>query len=116
MDTDGFPPEVAPPQYMLDLYHSVADPHGITRAPNPYNSNVIRSFRHQPGNGYYPSSLYFNITDLEEGESIVEAELHIYRIKSHVKHWHKRYHLQQVCRKPLLQFWARKINSSAYFI
>ena len=33
-----------PPQYMLDLYNSVADQNGITRSTNPYNATTIRSF------------------------------------------------------------------------
>jgi hypothetical protein len=33
-----------PPQYMLDLYKSVADDTGLAKAPNPHNSKVIRSF------------------------------------------------------------------------
>lgn len=34
----------SPPQYMQDLYASITDTGGLTRASGPYNSNVIRSF------------------------------------------------------------------------
>lgn len=34
----------SPPQYMQDLYASITDTGGLSRASGPYNSNVIRSF------------------------------------------------------------------------
>lgn len=34
----------SPPQYMQDLYATITDTGGLTRASGPYNSNVIRSF------------------------------------------------------------------------
>jgi hypothetical protein len=33
-----------PPQYMTELYDTVADLHGLTKAPGPYNANTVRSF------------------------------------------------------------------------
>ena len=38
------PPTEQPPQYMLDLYHAVADAEGVTRAPGLLEGNVVRSF------------------------------------------------------------------------
>lgn len=34
----------SPPQYMVDLYHDVADSDGITKSRSPYGSNVVRGF------------------------------------------------------------------------
>lgn len=39
-----------PPQYMTDLYSTVADRRGLTKAIGPYNANTIRSF---PDRGQY---------------------------------------------------------------
>ena len=33
-----------PPQYMLDLYDSVADQSGIIKSAQPYNSTIVRSY------------------------------------------------------------------------
>lgn len=33
-----------PPEYMTQLYGAVADTHGLTKAPGPYNANTVRSF------------------------------------------------------------------------
>ncbi|KAI8797545.1 bone morphogenetic protein 2, partial [Biomphalaria glabrata] len=35
---------LVPPQYMSELYATLVDSGGLTRASGPYNSNVIRSF------------------------------------------------------------------------
>ncbi len=34
----------SPPQYMVDLYHNVADSDGITKSRSPYGSDVVRGF------------------------------------------------------------------------
>ena len=41
-----------PPQYMVDLYHAVADTTGITKTSTPFDADVIRGFPDR-GNIYY---------------------------------------------------------------
>lgn len=33
-----------PPQFMMELYNTIADPSGVTRGRNPYNARIVRSF------------------------------------------------------------------------
>ncbi|XP_014473783.1 PREDICTED: uncharacterized protein LOC106743942 [Dinoponera quadriceps] len=66
-----------PPQFMVELYNTIADPSGVTR--NPYDAKVVRSFieRDSSLSHFY----FFNISGLEVSESVLEAELHLYRKK-----------------------------------
>ncbi|CAL7934555.1 unnamed protein product [Xylocopa violacea] len=69
-----------PPQFMLELYKNVADPSGVTRGRNPYNAKVVRSFIER--DTHMSPFYFFNITGLEVNESVLEAELHLYRKKT----------------------------------
>ena len=40
----------SPPEYMLELYHSVAYSDGVSRKANPYDADVVRGF---PDRGIY---------------------------------------------------------------
>ncbi|XP_076174322.1 bone morphogenetic protein 2 [Ptiloglossa arizonensis] len=75
-----------PPQFMMELYNNVADPSGVTRGRNPYNAKVVRSFieRDTSMSRFY----FFNITGLEVNESVLEAELHLYRKRTALKTMH----------------------------
>ncbi|XP_046472905.1 bone morphogenetic protein 2 [Neodiprion pinetum] len=75
-----------PPQFMLELYNTIADPSGVTRGRNPYNAKVVRSFieRDSSMSHYY----LFNISGLETNESVLEAELHLYRKRTPLKAMH----------------------------
>ncbi|XP_076374341.1 bone morphogenetic protein 2 isoform X2 [Megalopta genalis] len=75
-----------PPQFMMELYNNVADSSGVTRGRNPYNAKVVRSFieRDTSMSRFY----FFNITGLEVNESVLEAELHLYRKRTSVKTAH----------------------------
>ncbi|KAG9432650.1 bone morphogenetic protein 10 [Apis mellifera carnica] len=75
-----------PPQFMVELYNNVADPSGVTRGRNPYNAKVVRSFieRDTTTSRFY----FFNITGLEVNESVLEAELHLYRKRTPLKALH----------------------------
>ncbi|XP_076226699.1 bone morphogenetic protein 2 [Nomia melanderi] len=75
-----------PPQFMVELYNNVADPSGVTRGRNPYNAKVVRSFieRDTSMSRFY----FFNITGLEVNESVLEAELHLYRKRASPKAAH----------------------------
>lgn len=98
---------------MVELYNNVADPSGVTRGKNPYNAKVVRSFiergkwylvdliRFRPSSFSFSSKLknfhadtttsrfyFFNITGLEVDESVLEAELHLYRKRTPLKALH----------------------------
>ena len=99
-----------PPQFMVELYNNVADPSGVTRGKNPYNAKVVRSFIERgkgPPCNTTPSKseillkagsfhtdttvsrlYFFNVTGLEVNESVLEAELHLYRRRSPLKIMH----------------------------
>ncbi|XP_076050901.1 dorsalin-1-like [Oratosquilla oratoria] len=68
-----------PPQYMLDLYTSLADHTGIMRSPSPYGSTVVRAFTEQESGG--GSTFPFTLSGLSENEQVLEAEFHIYHYR-----------------------------------
>lgn len=68
-----------PPQFMMELYNTIADESGVTRGRNPYNAKVVRSFIEKDTSLSY--FYFFNVSGLEVNESILEAELHLYRKK-----------------------------------
>ncbi|ODM92823.1 Bone morphogenetic protein 7 [Orchesella cincta] len=75
--TDQFGPA---PEFMIDLYNTITDTYGVTRAKNPYGAHVIRSFMERDSSKY--DFFYFNLSanvKLKESERVVEAELHLYR-------------------------------------
>ncbi|KAL2744516.1 bone morphogenetic protein 4-like isoform X1 [Vespula maculifrons] len=75
-----------PPQFMMELYNTIADDSGVTRGRNPYNAKVVRSFveRDTSLSHFY----FFNVSGLEVNESVLEAELHLYRKKTPTKTVH----------------------------
>ncbi|GAB6022857.1 hypothetical protein CHUAL_006955 [Chamberlinius hualienensis] len=72
-----------PPQYMLDLYNSIADSSGITKTPNPYNANVIRCL---PDRDLFKAMHFqFNLSGVESNEKVLQAEFHVYKTKPSAK-------------------------------
>ncbi|XP_067009844.2 bone morphogenetic protein 2 [Anabrus simplex] len=71
--------EVAP-QFMIELYNTIADPGGVTHGRTPYNAKVVRSFIERDNSK--TQFFFFNISGLSENEKILEAELHLYRMRS----------------------------------
>lgn len=67
---------------MIDLYNTITDSSGVTRAKNPYGAHVVRSFleRDSSLNDYF----FFNMSSLslEGTESVLEAELHLFRMET----------------------------------
>lgn len=65
---------------MIELYNTITDSSGVTRAKNPYGAHVVRSFLEKDAslNDYF----FFNMssTALEATESVLEAELHLFRM------------------------------------
>jgi hypothetical protein len=72
---------VPAPEFMLDLYHTITDSSGVTRAKNPYGAHVVRSFleRDASQSGYFTFNVSCKGTG-KEGESVLEAELHLHRL------------------------------------
>ncbi|XP_076451708.1 bone morphogenetic protein 2-like [Babylonia areolata] len=73
-----------PPQYMTDLYRTVADNSGLTKASGPYNANTVRSFPDR--DTVHQEHFYYNVSHLgadgaSEGERVLEAEFHIFKMK-----------------------------------
>ncbi|XP_059168357.1 bone morphogenetic protein 2-like [Physella acuta] len=71
---------LTPPQYMQDLYSALTDTGGLTRSSGPYNSNVIRSFPDR--DPIHRQHFQYNISYLEEGETIKQAEFRIFKMKT----------------------------------
>ncbi|KYN10934.1 Protein DVR-1 [Trachymyrmex cornetzi] len=68
-----------PPQFMMELYNTIADPSGVTRGQNPHNARIVRSFVER--DPFLSNFYFFNVSGLEMNESVLEAELHLYRKK-----------------------------------
>ncbi|KAG5328808.1 DVR1 protein, partial [Acromyrmex heyeri] len=75
-----------PPQFMMELYNTIADPSGVTRGRNPYNARIVRSFVER--DPFLSNFYFFNVSGLEMNESVLEAELHLYRKKIPLKNVH----------------------------
>ncbi|XP_021930842.1 growth/differentiation factor 2-like isoform X2 [Zootermopsis nevadensis] len=69
-----------PPQFMTELYNNIADESGVTRRKNPYNAKVVRSFIERDNSLCH--YFYFNISGLDAEESVLEAQLRLYRMRT----------------------------------
>ncbi|XP_070166075.1 bone morphogenetic protein 4 [Polyergus mexicanus] len=67
------------PQFMMELYNTVTDSSRDTQSQNPYNAKLVRSFIE--GDTSLPNFYFFNVSGLEINESVLGAELHLYRKK-----------------------------------
>lgn len=75
------------PEFMIDLYNTITDSFGVTRARNPYNAHIVRSYMEKDNslNDYF----FFNVTvGMSPTENILEAELHLHRMKTHHEDLH----------------------------
>nr|CAB3225887.1 ADMP [Phallusia mammillata] len=66
-----------PPKYMVDLYNTIADRHGITRAPGLLDADTVRSIPNIDKN--CPKSCRFDLRPVDSRETILDAELHVYQ-------------------------------------
>ncbi|XP_068605450.1 anti-dorsalizing morphogenic protein [Brachionichthys hirsutus] len=81
-----------PPQYMLDLYNTVADANGVTKVPNLLEGNTVRSFfdkLHSEQVEYR-----FNLSTVARTEKVLTAELHLFKLRPQAKL--KQHHFCQV--------------------
>ncbi|XP_021930844.1 bone morphogenetic protein 7-like isoform X3 [Zootermopsis nevadensis] len=65
---------------MTELYNNIADESGVTRRKNPYNAKVVRSFIERDNSLCH--YFYFNISGLDAEESVLEAQLRLYRMRT----------------------------------
>ncbi|XP_063226119.1 bone morphogenetic protein 2-like [Bacillus rossius redtenbacheri] len=77
----------APPQFMTELYDAVAGPSGLARGSSPYDAEVVRSFIERDNS--HEQFFFFNITGLDPGERVLEAELHLFRVRAPPKEAHR---------------------------
>ncbi|XP_072925604.1 anti-dorsalizing morphogenic protein [Hemitrygon akajei] len=68
-----------PPQYMLDLYNTVADADGVTKEPDLLVGNTVRSFLDRARNQQFV--FFFNLSSVAKSETILTAELHLFKLR-----------------------------------
>ncbi|KAM8838308.1 anti-dorsalizing morphogenic protein [Synchiropus picturatus] len=83
-----------PPQYMLDLYNTVADVDGVTKDPNLLEGNTVRSFFDKLRSEQV--EFRFNLSNVARTEKILTAELHLFKLRPQATATFNRHHFCQV--------------------
>ncbi|XP_061695899.1 anti-dorsalizing morphogenic protein [Syngnathoides biaculeatus] len=83
-----------PPQYMLDLYNTVADVDGVTKDPYLLEGNTVRSFFDKLRSEQV--EFRFNLSTVARTEKILTAELHLFKLRSQSALTFNRHHFCQV--------------------
>ncbi|XP_034559279.1 anti-dorsalizing morphogenic protein [Notolabrus celidotus] len=83
-----------PPQYMLDLYNTVADVDGVTKDPNLLEGNTVRSFFDKLRSEQV--EFRFNLSTVGRTEKILTAELHLFKLRPQATLTFQRHHFCQV--------------------
>lgn len=112
-----------PPQYMLDLYNTVADVDGVTKDPYLLEGNTVRSFfdkcklllfyffntfRVEKLNVLIVIFFFiavhseqvefkFNLSSVARSEKVLTAELHLFKLRPQLYLTFSRHHFCQVC-------------------
>ncbi|KAG9480729.1 hypothetical protein GDO78_012278 [Eleutherodactylus coqui] len=85
-----------PPQYMIDLYNTVADADGVTKDPDLLEGNTVRSLFDK----VHSDQMYFlfNLSTVTKNEKILTAELHLFKLKPRPTEqaYFKRHHFCQI--------------------
>ncbi|KAM4552092.1 anti-dorsalizing morphogenic protein [Odontesthes bonariensis] len=97
-----------PPQYMLDLYNTVADVDGVTKDPYLLEGNTVRSFFDKLRSEQV--EFRFNLSTVARTEKILTAELHLFKLRPQGTHTLSRHHFCQVSVYQLLD--SIKTNST----
>ncbi|XP_028329377.1 anti-dorsalizing morphogenic protein [Gouania willdenowi] len=97
-----------PPQYMLDLYHTVADVNGVTKEPDLLEGNTVRSFFDKLRSDRV--EFRFNLSTVSRSEKILIAELHLFKLRPQSSLILNRHHFCQVSVYQLLD--GGKTNST----
>uniref|UniRef100_A0A4W6ECL8 Anti-dorsalizing morphogenic protein n=1 Tax=Lates calcarifer TaxID=8187 RepID=A0A4W6ECL8_LATCA len=83
-----------PPQYMLDLYNTVADVDGVTKDPYLLEGNTVRSFFDKLRSEQV--EFRFNLSTVARTEKILTAELHLFKLRPQATLTFNRHHFCQV--------------------
>ncbi|XP_031148664.1 anti-dorsalizing morphogenic protein [Sander lucioperca] len=83
-----------PPQYMLDLYNTVADVDGVTKDPYLLEGNTVRSFFDKLRSEQV--EFRFNLSTVARTEKILTAELHLFKLQPLAPLTFNRHHFCQV--------------------
>ncbi|XP_034281723.1 bone morphogenetic protein 2-like [Pantherophis guttatus] len=69
-----------PPQYMVDLYNTVADADGVTKDPHLLEGNTVRSFLDRTHSDQM--QLLFLLSSVAKNEVVLSAELHLFKLRA----------------------------------
>ncbi|KAJ8011488.1 hypothetical protein DPEC_G00058740 [Dallia pectoralis] len=83
-----------PPQYMLDLYNTVADVDGVTKDPYLLEGNTVRSFFDKLHSEQV--EFLFNLSTVSRSEKVLTAELHFFKLRPQSSTTFNRHHFCQV--------------------
>ncbi|XP_025924752.1 bone morphogenetic protein 2-like [Apteryx rowi] len=83
-----------PPQYMVDLFNTVANADGVTKNPDILEGNTVRSFLDKIHSD--KMHFLFILSSVAKNEKILTAELHLFRLWPRVTDGPKRHHFCQV--------------------
>ncbi|XP_066492527.1 bone morphogenetic protein 2-like [Tiliqua scincoides] len=71
-----------PPQYMVDLYNTVAGDDGITKDPGILKGNTVRSFLDKTHSDQL--HFLFILSSVAKNERVLTAELHLFKLRAQV--------------------------------
>ncbi|NXG36917.1 BMP4 protein, partial [Dromaius novaehollandiae] len=83
-----------PPQYMVDLFNTVANADGVTKNPDILEGNTVRSFLDKIHSD--KMHFLFVLSSVAKNEKILTAELHLFRLWPRATDGPKRHHFCQV--------------------
>ncbi|KAF1613859.1 Bone morphogenetic protein 2-B, partial [Eudyptes chrysolophus] len=83
-----------PPQYMVDLFNTVANADGVTKNPDILEGNTVRSFLDKTHSE--KMRFLFVLSSVAKNEKILTAELHLFRLWPRATDGPKRHHFCQV--------------------
>ncbi|XP_065118468.1 anti-dorsalizing morphogenic protein [Paramisgurnus dabryanus] len=83
-----------PPQYMLDLYNTIADVNGVTKDPSLLEGNTVRSFFDKLHSDLV--EFRFNLSTVARSEKVLTAELHLFKLRPQASLTFNRHHFCQV--------------------
>ncbi|KAI6072174.1 Bone morphogenetic protein 2-like protein [Aix galericulata] len=83
-----------PPQYMVDLFNTVANADGVTKNPDILEGNTVRSFLDKTHGE--KMRFLFVLSSVAKNEKILTAELHLFRLWPKATDGPKRHHFCQV--------------------
>ncbi|NWR63266.1 BMP4 protein, partial [Bucorvus abyssinicus] len=83
-----------PPQYMVDLFNTVANADGVTKNPDILEGNTVRSFLDKTHGE--KMRFLFVLSSVGKNEKILTAELHLFRLWPRTSDGPKRHHFCQV--------------------